>query len=480
MEEKHKEILENIEDVVLLIKEEKINYINSYGAYIFGYSKEELKGKNFLKFVGESSQETVKENYKKNNEGKKVFPYEASFKRKNGDLICGEVKSKKTSFNGDFFNLVVIRDVSKKKKLEEVFRRQEEKFHAVAENIPDVIACFDEEARYTYVNKAAEKLYGIPKKSFFWKKEEDIKELGEDKESFKEAIKLVFKHKKKKEFYTERKFHGEKRYYYVILVPEFNEKKEVVLVHGIMRDITEIKMIDEAKSEFIAMTTHQLRTPLSRINWCSLLLLQGEGGELSKDQEEYLKKIREETGGLIRTTDALLNTKVLDLNAFVFNLEKTDVVALAKEASEKFKENALQKEISFSEEYDENLREVKTDTYALKIILKALLSNAVNYTNKGGEITFSVKKKESKIVVDIGDSGIGIKKEERKKIFEKFYRSQRAKNKKVHGLGLGLYLVNSILEKIEGEITFFSPHPKFKKGSLFRIEFPLFEDSLDE
>ncbi len=479
MEEKYKEILENIDDAVVLIEKGRIKYVNRCGANMIGYSKEEMEGKSFLKFVDEKSRKAVKKNYEKNMKGSIVFPYEALFKKKNNELIYGEIKSKKANLGGRVFDLVVIRDISKKKKLEEVFRRQEEKFHAVAENIPDIIASFDEEGRYTYVNKAAEELYGIPKKSFFWKNEEEIGKTGEDKENIKEAIRLVFKYKKKKEFYTKKEFHGEKRYYYVILVPEFNDQKEVALVHGIMRDITEIKAIDEAKSDFIAMTTHQLRTPLSRINWCSLLLLQEEGGEITKEQEEYLRKIREEAGRLIKTTDALLNAKVLDLNAFVFNLKTVNVVALAKESSEKFKEVALQNGISFFEEYDEKLKKVKTDTYALKIIFRALLSNAVNYTEKGDKIKFSVKKKDDKMIVEVGDSGIGIKKKERQKIFEKFYRSEEAKNKKVHGLGLDLYLVNSILEKVEGEITLCSPHPSFKKGSLFRVEFPFFQENLD-
>jgi len=471
MDDVYKLIVESAEDGIVIIQEGVIKYANPYVEDVLGYSGKSVVGENFLDLIAQESKEEVYRNYQKTIKGEKTAIYEAKIKTRTGDNIFGEIHAHKVTYEGKPADLAIIRNIKARKKTEEVLHRQEERFRAVADNTPDMIARYDEEGRYVYINATAEKELGLSREDVFWKTDKDLGVDDEIAKSFYSAVKSVFKSGERKTFYSQTEG-DEKKYYYTILVPEFFKDGTVNSVLSITRDITEIREIDQAKSEFISITSHQLRSPLSIINWCSLSLLRGDAGELTKEQEEYLEKMNDSTRRLIKITDAFLNTTMLDLEMFVFTPEELDVVEIGKEVVRGYKDAVEKKNINLMTYYEEPLPG-KIDKRTLKIILRGLLSNAIEYTPEEGNVSLDIRKKgEEEVVIKVEDDGCGISKEDKDKVFTKFYRSERARERKAYGTGLDLYLIKSLLEKIGGSIELQSPSPKFNNGTAFTVTLP--------
>jgi PAS domain S-box-containing protein len=464
MNEEYKLIVEDAKDGIVITRNNVILYVNRYISEVTGIAKEEIIGRKLSDIIRKDEElEKKRDN---------VSIYEIVFQNKDGKRFIGEVHEQKIQYQGEESEVLFIRDITTRKKTEEVFLLQEERFHGVAENTPDIITRFDREYRYVYINKAGEKAFGISKKDIFWKSDEDLGITDDRTMAFREAIDYVFEKKEKKTFYNELLINGERRYYYTILVPEFFKDGEVNSVLSITRDITEIREIDQIKTDFISITSHQLRSPLSIINWCIISLLNKESGN-TKEEEEYLQRIDDSTRKLIKITDVFLNTTLLDLEMFVFNFKEIDLVAIAKETAREFDYLVEKRKINFNVIIDD-FPLVKFDKRVLKIIFRGLLSNAVEYTPENGNIDFLLKRVDrGNICFEIGDNGFGILPEEKKKIFTKFYRSDSAKNMRAYGTGLDLYLIKSILDKMGGSIEVESPNLKYGKGTVFCVKIPL-------
>ncbi len=475
MNDLYKIIVGSAKEAIIIIDEGVITYVNQYTADVLGYEIEDFIGQSFLEFVADNYKKKVAEGHKKTMSGGNTFIYEAEFKRKDGSILPGEIHAQTIEYNNKVVELALIRDITARKKAERVFHLQEERFHGVTENTPDIIARFDKECRYVYINAAGEKVFGIQKNDFFWKTDKDLGIDDERTKAFREAIDYVFKNRKKKDFYSTSLINDKRKHYYTILVPEFFKDGEINSVLSITRDITELREIDQIKSDFISITSHQLRSPLSVINWCVLSLLRGDAKDSEEDEREYLQKIQESTRKLIKITDVFLNTTMLDLEMFTFNLKKLNVIKLAEEVIREFNRDIEEKQIEFNTNF-EDMPLFKVDPRVIKIVFRGLLSNAIDYTPEEGSIDFSLKQnKEGEIIFEVGDSGCGITKEDQGKIFNKFYRAEAAKNMRAYGTGLDLYLIKSILEEIGGDIKIESPNSKYQTGSVFRVRMPIFD-----
>jgi PAS domain S-box-containing protein len=470
---KCKEVIENAPDIIIIADGSTVKYINKYGLAKFGYKKKEVKGFDFFNLLVESDRHSAKRNHSNVSKDKTVT-YEVTFLRnkKNDNLFRGEVKTSLIKSKDKYLNLLIVREIDSRKKIDDIFNQQERKFHAITENTPDIIARFDEDCRYVYVNDAMEKLFNIPKKDFFWKNDKELGIQGERTCLFCDAINHVFKKKEKKEFYVEETINNEKKYFHSVIVPEMLKDGSVVSALSITRDITEIKEIDQVKSEFISITTHQLRSPLSAINWCTQSLLNEGKEAFNEEQKGYLENIHESTQKLIKITDTFLQATIIELEMFIINLEKVDIIPLLKEAVNSFKEKALQKKLTFNENYESSLI-MEVDPRALNIIFRNIVFNAIEYNEEGGSFDVILERQGDEVVFQVGDSGCGIKEEDKSKIFAKFYRSEKARSIKTYGTGLDLYITKELINKMQGRIEVESPNKKYNKGSLFKVFIPI-------
>lgn len=225
---------------------------------------------------------------------------------------------------------------------------------------------------------------------------------------------------------------------------------------GVAQDVSKHRQLTQAKTDFVALASHQLRTPLSIIKWYVDYLVCGDAGELNEEQEKFLREVYNSNERLIELVNALLDVSRIDVGTFSIEPEPTDIIERCESALERFLPEIKAKEINLVKDYDEFPR-LKLDPRLTKIIFQNIISNAVKYTPRGGTIMISVKKTLKDIFIRVSDSGCGIPREEQPKMFTKLFRGSNAKKIESIGTGLGLYIVRAIVEKSGGKIWFHSP-----------------------
>jgi signal transduction histidine kinase len=225
---------------------------------------------------------------------------------------------------------------------------------------------------------------------------------------------------------------------------------------GIAQDISKHHELSKAKTDFVTLASHQLRTPLSIIKWYIDFLICGDAGELMPEQLKYLKQVYKSNERLIELVNALLDVSRIDVGTFSIEPEPIDIIPLAEEALSRLKDEIEKKKIRIDKHLEE-LPIVNADPRLTKIVFVNLLTNAVKYTPEGGRIQFIIKKTETDIWIKISDTGVGIPRAQQAKVFTKLFRAENAKRLESVGTGLGLYIVKAVIEKSGGKIWFQSP-----------------------
>jgi PAS domain S-box-containing protein len=232
-------------------------------------------------------------------------------------------------------------------------------------------------------------------------------------------------------------------------------------------DITEQKMIDKAKTEFLSLAAHQLRTPLATTKWYTEMLTSPGFGEISPKQKEYISKLSMVNKDMIDLVDVLLNVSRIEMGSLAVDLKPTNVEEIVETILVELTPQIEQKKLKINKEYGGVLRNINSDPRLLRIVIQNLVSNAVKYTLDGGtvSIAFEDSGKTRKIIVK--DTGIGISEKEQGRIFSKLFRAGNARNlTSSQGNGLGLYLVKSMIESMGGTISFTSEE---NQGSVFTL-----------
>ena len=224
--------------------------------------------------------------------------------------------------------------------------------------------------------------------------------------------------------------------------------------------------LDQAKTEFVGLASHQLRTPLTAVAWYTEMLLKKDAGQLNKKQEDYLGEIYAGNQRMIDLVDDLLNTSRIDMGTLNIKPELVNLVEVMESTLNEFSSQTSQKNISIEKKFSRNLPRVLLDPDHLGIVFQNIISNAVKYTPPKGKITVEIKRQNSHILVKIADNGWGIPATQQKKIFTKLFRADNVRKKDTEGTGLGLYIARAIVKKSGGKIWFES---KENKGTTFYI-----------
>lgn len=263
--------------------------------------------------------------------------------------------------------------------------------------------------------------------------------------------------------------------------PIHNAKGGLIGAIVVFRDVTKEYELDRAKTEFVSLASHQLRTPLSAINWYVEMLMSGDSGELNKDQKIYVQEVFEGNQRMIELVNSLLDVSRLDLGKLTNKPEPTDlaevVVSIQKELQSAIAAKGLQYKV-----HAQRIPQVLGDPKLLRIIVQNLSSNAVKYTNEKGKVTITlrrataedlavsrIRKHDDYLYLGVADTGLGIPKEQQSHIFSKLFRADNVRVLDVEGNGLGLYLVKQVVEKLGGKIWFTSVEGK---GTTFNVVLP--------
>ena len=344
------------------------------------------------------------------------------------------------------------------------------KFQLAVENASDLIMITDASGRVLFANYAAETMTGyslgeiIGRTPTLWGDEtaeefysEALVKIRESKMPFRaEAVHL-------------RK-NGEKFIGELHISPVLSEDREVIFFVGIIRDITEAKEIDRAKSEFISMASHQLRTPLTSIGLSAELLIRGVANQLDNKHQNYLKEIHNSTRRMAELISALLNVSRIEMGTFAVKLEFLEIVSLVDRIIYELGAQISSKKIRLVKTYGVEACEVNFDPNIFRIVFENIVTNAIRYTPEEGEITIGLEKSSSRIILSVKDTGCGIPGEEKEKIFSKSYRSETAKKISSDGTGLGLYIARSVAQKVGADIWLESEEGQ---GATFYFSIPL-------
>lgn len=245
-----------------------------------------------------------------------------------------------------------------------------------------------------------------------------------------------------------------------------------------------LHQLDKAKSEFISIASHQLRTPLTSIKGFTSLLLEGTYGEVPKNQKAALEKVYVSNERLIQLVEDLLNISRIDAGRMEFDFQQAQIEDLVHEAVDTLELSAKNKNLYLHWGKPEKpLPKVSIDITKIKEVISNMIDNAIKYTQKGGVTVrvgaslpassspYQTENKSGSIRVIVSDTGIGMDQEEIDMIFNKFQRGREVSHYHTDGTGLGMYIGRKVVEAHKGRI--FAESDGKNKGSRFILELPI-------
>ncbi len=243
--------------------------------------------------------------------------------------------------------------------------------------------------------------------------------------------------------------------------------------------------IERAKSEFVALVSHQLRTPVNIISWYVEKLLNQRRGQLNADQMSYLHEVYDGNRRIIDLVQAIVNVSRTDLNKVKHKHEPVDLQVVAKRIIKELRPSMQLKNLHFQVKPEPGSYKLQdSDQELVAVVIRNVLTNAVRYTPDRGRVVFSTSHvaagtlldsytgyaaPKAGIVVVVTDEGVGIPDEEKSYIFNKLFRGSNVQTLDVTGIGLGLYIAKSFITELGGYIWFNS---EVRSGSTFAMYFP--------
>jgi len=361
------------------------------------------------------------------------------------------------------------------KKISEL-QRERAKDAALLDSIGDGLVATDDDTRIVMVNRGFEamlgysqgEVHGQPVTAIIQVEDESGDLVPYEKRSHPVALFTGKKVSENLKHYYRRK--DGSRFPVSVTVTPMEVEGQTIGAVEVFRDITREKNIDRSKTEFVSLASHQLRTPLTSINWYTEMILGGDSGKINKATREYVEEISLGTSRMSTLVSALLNVSRIDMGTLAIEPSPTDIQALADEVLSEFESTIAEKKLDIKRIYKLKDPLVEVDPNLMRIIYQNLISNAVKYTAENGTVTISIQDNEDHVTFEISDTGYGIPSHQQGRIFQKLFRADNVRALETDGTGLGLFLVKSILDEAGGSIWFEST---IDVGSKFLVKLPV-------
>lgn len=244
----------------------------------------------------------------------------------------------------------------------------------------------------------------------------------------------------------------------------------ITIGHLIVRSFDNLAEVSRMKSEFVNIVSHQLRTPLSSLKWSLGLLMSGRIGYPNQKHLEQLEMIKHNTERMIKLVSDLLDVSKIEQGKFILNPQNIALEKIAQDLIEEYSPLAKASNVTLNLITDKKLPLVFADPQKIRLVFQNLLDNAVRYIKGGGRVNIKLKKKGDYLRCEVEDNGVGIPERDKKRIFEKFFRSANVMKYQTIGTGLGLFIAKAIIEASKGKIGFQSQEGK---GTTFWFELPI-------
>lgn len=339
---------------------------------------------------------------------------------------------------------------------------QQGRLSTLIENMGSGLLLIDSKGHIILLNRTFKELFHVNSDEFIERLYYEVIEYKEISDLIEEII--MTEQKIKRQLHLPIGI--ERRYFDVYGVPVLGMNEEWKGILLVFHDITEIKKLEQVRKDFVANVSHELRTPVTSIKGFSETLLDG-AKEDKEALEHFLKIILEESNRLESLILDLLDLSKIEQQGYTLNIRNVNVQKLLEELIQILTNKAEQKNIELVLEGNGKEMMIEGDDHRLKQIFINLISNAIAYTLNNGKVTISIKETKDTVAVSIKDTGIGIAKKELPRIFERFYRVDKARSRNSGGTGLGLAIVKHLVEAHKGKIFVES---QIGKGTTFTIE----------
>lgn len=232
-----------------------------------------------------------------------------------------------------------------------------------------------------------------------------------------------------------------------------------------------LKEIDQMKTEFISVASHQMRTPLSAVKWVLRMILDGDLGSLNSQQKEMLAKGYQTNERMILLINDLLNVSRIEEGRFQYRFVHMSIEEVIKNVIQELYNLIKKRNIKFKfKKLKDDIPKVNIDPQKMRLVIQNLLDNAIKFTTPGGKVVVTLDSDKDKIYFSVTDSGVGIPASQQKRIFSKFFRADNVVRMQTDGSGLGLFIVKNVIDQHQGRIWFESIEGK---GTTFIISLPI-------
>ena len=338
---------------------------------------------------------------------------------------------------------------------------QQDRLSTLIENMGNGLILIDKRGYISLINKAFKEIFQVRSSDFLFHLYYEVIEHQEIADLVEEI------------FITEQKLKRHIRIPIGIEIRDFevygapiigtNDVWKGILL--VFHDITEIKKLEQTRKDFVANVSHELKTPITSIKGFTETLLDG-AKEDPKALESFLNIMLVESERMQELIEELLELSKIEQDHFLINIEKINLTELIGEVKTILEKKALDKGIALDFSIEGFTTEIEGDRFRLKQVFINVINNAIMYTPNNGTISIFLEETADSVLIKVKDTGIGIKKNEIPRIFERFYRIDKARSRDSGGTGLGLAIVKHLVEAHNGTITVTS---EVGKGSVFTI-----------
>jgi PAS domain S-box-containing protein len=346
--------------------------------------------------------------------------------------------------------------------------KEKKRIETLINNMHDPVIGLDENLKVIFANEEAIKITGISLKDFIGNHCKDLAAKNDLMRTLVQEIleaksNIAGKNTPLKIYSDNKEGYFEKTILQISATPTGEQEKQIIGHVILLKNITEYKELDFAKTNFIAAVSHEFKTPISSIKM-SLQLLENEKiGKLNDEQANLLDSIKEDANRLLKITGELLNITQVESGNIQLSIIPTDPKEIVLYAINATRTQAEQKQVKLEIHCEDSISKVYADSEKTAWVLTNLISNAIRYSYDNAIVKINIYSKENKVNIDVCDSGQGIAPQYKDKIFERYFRVPGTKKE---GTGLGLSISKEFIEAQGGCIAVNSD---FGKGSIFTI-----------
>ncbi len=481
---KYREIVENSNDIILLVQDGNLKFVNTKALELTGYAQEKILDTPFVELVCPEDRKVVEETYMRQVEEEKLLTaHTFRMLKKNGEPFWVEANGKAVVWGGRPGLLIFMQDISERKWMQDALRESEARFRDIAECMSDWIWEVNRNGVYIYCSVKAEHILGYSRVKMIGKTPFDFMPPDE-RERIRSAIRDIVKEKRAIRNLETWNLTKDGRLVCLLTngAPILDGNDKLIGYRGVYSDITKRKqaekelaetnrqlekaieranemameadMANQAKSEFLANMSHEIRTPMNAVLGFSDMLFDTN---LDEDQSDYVGTIKRSGESLLSLINDILDFSKIEAGQLDFEEIDFDPELLAYDVCQLIRPRIESKSIEVLCRIGDNLPTmVRGDPTRYRQVLINLMGNAPKFTESGEiELTLDVDEEEQdrmKLHAKIRDTGIGISKDKLSAIFEPFKQADGSTTRKYGGTGLGLSICKKISKLMGGEV----------------------------